>query len=93
MDMLLIGVVFIVVAGSLLIGYRLGRDGGIGRGSRQTDSAAEYRARDTEQAIERAVKYNQQTAELVQKMRDILSRHNNESDDSTDSVGAPIDND
>ena len=79
---ILLIVAFIVSAGSLYIGFRIGRAssaGGAGRpadsvsGSGPAVSPAELES--TQRAIEDAIRTNEKTAEVIQKMRDILNQH------------------
>lgn len=88
MDYILIIVVFVVVAGSLFVGFRLGRNVSVGRPSRSCNDSASTGAATTEEinrAVDRAIRANAETAEIVQKMRDILSRHSSGSGSSTTS--------
>lgn len=83
---ILLIIAFIVSAGSLYIGFRIGRAAsasGAGRpansvsGSGADISQQELEA--TQRAIEGAIRTNEKTAEVIQKMRDILNQHDSSS--------------
>lgn len=66
----------------LFCGYRLGRAvsaGGAGRRSNQVSSSG---FADTEDTVERAIKANEDAADTIQRMRDIINRHNHDSNDT-----------
>lgn len=90
MDWFLIVICLLVVAGSLYIGFRIGRAVGVSSASRQSDFEAGRRTAAVESAVEAAVRTNEQTAEVIRKMRDILEKHSisNDSSDGNDSGSA-----
>ncbi len=87
---LLLIVAIIVSAGSLYIGFRIGRGsgritgtGGAGRPVNSdpvsgVDKCTESATR-LEESVGRAIKTNEQTAEVIQKMRDILNKRDSSS--------------
>lgn len=66
----------------LFCGYRLGRNvsaGGAGSHSNQVSSSGFADAEDT---VERAIRANEDAAATIQRMRDIINRHNHDSNDT-----------
>lgn len=66
----------------LLCGYGLGRNGSVGGASRPRNSVSESGFARAEEAAERAIKANEDAAATIQRMRDIVNRHNHDSDDT-----------
>lgn len=67
---------------SAYIGFRLGRDGSVGRSSRRDYNSAgsgvtsvESTVDDIKQAAGRAAESNEKAKDVVGRMRDIVSRH------------------
>lgn len=77
---LCIGIVFGAVA--VIAGYRLGRNGSASGAGGQTNQPASSgvtldaaTVAATQQAVARTEQYNRETAEILQKMRDIIERN------------------
>lgn len=80
---ILLIIAFIVSAGSLYIGFRIGRASSASGAGRPVNSVSgsgadisQTELESTKRAIEGAIRTNEQTAEVIQKMRDILNKHN-----------------
>lgn len=94
MDKLVYVCCVLVVIIASYISYRIGRIVGARRGSEYSDSAAsttaavcEQSAKDIGESIEAAVRANQETAAVIQKMRDIVQRNRGSTGDSDSSTG------
>lgn len=93
---ILLIIAFIVSAGSLYIGFRIGRASsasGAGRpansGSGSAINISHAELESTRRTIEDAIRTNEQTAEVIQKMREILNRSDssiNQHDSSSSAV-------
>ena len=90
MDYLLLIVSFVAIAGSLYIGFRIGRATGTSSASRRSNYSAVPGVATTEDinnAVDAAIRTNAETAAIVQKMRDILERNSSKFDSSVSSEG------
>ena len=76
---------------SLFVGFRLGRYGSAGKSSRCSNSSASSglaAAEEIEAATDAAIRANATADEILQKMRDIIQRHsNNTSGDTSNTRG------
>lgn len=66
----------------LFCGYRLGRDVSVGGAGRHSNQVSSSGLADTEDTVERAIKANEEAAATIQRMRDIINRHNHDSGDT-----------
>lgn len=72
----------IAFTAGLFCGYGLGRNGSVGGASRQHNQESESGFARAEEAAERAIQANEDAAATIQRMRDIVNRHNHDSDNT-----------